>query len=252
ARRKKKAKAADARNSEPGSLHAPDAEEENLSLDQSDHEEHKQDLGFDDPFFAAPSTSEKKKTKSQRREAKRLERAALEAKEVATAAERAELELLMMDDDKLTHTTQPNNGNSGDNQRLHHFNMSTLAKAEKALAHPKQGKKRKTSAREKEALEAKAKDEFQINVQDTRFSAVFESAEYAIDPSHPRYLGTEGMRELLQEGRKKRRRREEGDDDDGDRGENEGRKTLHRGRGGYRKDKEVQRLVEKLKGSVRK
>lgn len=249
ARRKQKAKAADARNGELESPHAPDAEEDILSLGQSDHEEHKQDLGFDDPFFATPSTSEKKPTKSQRREAKRLERAALEAKEAATAPERAELELLMMDDNQPAQQTQPhgNNNNGDDNPRLHHFDMSALAKAEKALGHQKRSKKRKTSAREKEALEAKAKDEFQINVQDPRFGAVFESAEYAIDPSHPRYLGTEGMRELLQEGRKKRRRMEE--DGGGEGNGNGGTDTLRSGE--YRKD-EVQRLVEKLKGNVRK
>ncbi|KAL9615011.1 MAG: hypothetical protein Q9167_000543 [Letrouitia subvulpina] len=262
ARRKLKAEAVDTRNRESESPHAPDAEEENLSFGQSNHEEHKQYLGFDDPFFADPSTTEKKPTKSQRREAKRLQRAALEAKEAATAAERAELELLMMDDDKPTHPIQPNNNNdnSGGNPRLHHFDMSSLAKAERALTHQERGKKknkkRKTSAREKEALEAKAKDEFQIDVQDPRFGAVFESAEYAIDPSHPRYLGTEGMRELLQQGRKKRRRREEDDGDgDGDRvrgRRNEGTKMPQGGDGGEDRKDEVQRLIEKLKGNVRK
>ena len=60
------------------------------------------------------------------------------------------------------------------------------------------------SERQKEALEAKAKDNFRIDTQDARFSAVFERSEFAIDPSHKGFRGTEGMREMLEAGRKKR------------------------------------------------
>jgi hypothetical protein len=33
---------------------------------------------------------------------------------------------------------------------------------------------------------------------------VFESHEFAIDPSNPKFKGTEGMKKLLEEGRRKR------------------------------------------------
>jgi hypothetical protein len=41
---------------------------------------------------------------------------------------------------------------------------------------------------------------------------VFESHEFAIDPSNPKFKATQGMKKLLEEGRKKRKA---GHDDDG-------------------------------------
>ena len=180
----------------------PTADSENLNATAEDQPATRdKDLGFSDPFFTAP-THEKATATSQRKAEKRLKREQLAADEAAAAAKRAELELLMVDD------------RANGSKETQHFDINEIAKAEKALAKKKSRKKGKLSEREKEALTAKQKDQFKIDVGDERFKDVFEKSEYAIDPSHPRYKGTEGMRELLEEGRRKRKVGG-GDEDDG-------------------------------------
>jgi len=162
-------------------------------------EDEPKDLGFDDPFFTAPEDDRAAATvvrKEQKRQ-KRVERAAAEA---AASAQRAELELLMIDDDSTN-----KNGDTVPRSKVNHFDINEIAKAEKAL---KKKKKGKMSAREKSALQAKENDDFKMDVADPRFGAVFERPEFAVDPSNPRFKGTEGMKALLEEGRRKRAREE--------------------------------------------
>ena len=160
------------------------------------------DLGFDDPFFTAPEDDRAAVT-ALRKEQKRQKRAERAVAEAAASAQRAELELLMIDDD----ATNPD-GDTVSHSKVNHFDINEIAKAEKAL---KKKKKGKLSAREKSALQAKENDNFRMDVSDPRFGAVFERPEFAVDPSNPRFKGTEGMKALLEEGRRKRTR-EDGED----------------------------------------
>lgn len=156
-----------------------------------------EDLGFSDPFFANPSASTTKPPKPI------SQKPSKGSTPPPPSTSLAELELLTLPD----HTTS-----SG--QPMKHFDMNEIALAEKVAR--RSGKKRKLSRREKAAVEsmnAGGGDGFQMKVEDPRFGAVFERAEFAIDPSHSRFKGTEGMRMLLEEGRRKRKRGlEEGDD----------------------------------------
>ena len=186
--------------------------EEEIAI--GDQEGEKEDLGFDDPFFTANSTDAKAASKKKSKVEERHKRAkAEEGDEVTAAAEIEQLEALM--------ATDGNGGNDlGDSvttvQEMRHFSMPLLEKAEKALKKQQKSKgKKKLSAAEKAALEAKAKDEFEMDVSDPRFTAVFERSEYALDPTHPGFKGTEGMRKLLDEGRERRKRRR-GQEEDGD------------------------------------
>ena len=193
------------------------------------------DLGFSDPFFNA-ATHDKANTTAQRKADKRKKREERTAEEAANAGKRAELELLMMDD-------------KANNNDVKHFDINELAKAEKALSKNKKSKKKKKKLNEREAqaLKAKENDEFKIDVRDERFRDVFESSEFAIDPSHPRFKGTEGMKRILEEGRKKRRL---SDDDDDGRGEKKAaRKVKSRRIGAEEDDGDLKRLVDKVKGS---
>lgn len=162
-------------------------------------EDKPEDLGFEDPFFTAPEDDRAAAT-ALRKEQKRQKRAERAAAEAAASAQRAELELLMIDDDA---TNQ--NGDPVSRSKVNHFDINEIAKAEKAL---KKKKKGKLSAREKLALEAIEKDDFKMDVSDPRFGAVFERPEFAVDPSNPRFKGTQGMKALLEEGRRKRAREE--------------------------------------------
>ncbi|EAA27818.1 hypothetical protein GE21DRAFT_6024 [Neurospora crassa] len=156
---------------------APQQEEE-----QGDQGE---DLGFDDPFFTAePVVPSKTAIRKEERLKKKAER---EAEEAANAAEKAQLELLMADE----------NGDSG---RLDHFDMKQIAKVEKVKG-KKKGKKGKKGVEGNDGLQ----EEFAMDVEDPRFKAVFESHEFAIDPSNPKFTATQGMKKLLEEGRKKRK-----------------------------------------------
>lgn len=169
-----------------------------------------EDLGFDDPFFTAPSSKPPKPASSKAH--RRTTEPSLDA------PSRAELELLML----------PENALGADAPAVQHFNMHELALAEKARlktarhshsnSNSNNKKKAKLSARERAAT-LKGDDDFRLDVADPRFGAVFERPEFAIDPSHPRFSGTGAMRSLLEEGRRKRGR---GRHEEGEGGEGEG------------------------------
>ena len=148
------------------------------------------DHGFSDPFFTAPSTNNKS-LKTQKRAECRGDRITASTDDVE---QREKLEMLVRDE------------NIARGRGVHHFDTTLLAKGEKLIAKKGFKKKRhRVSQRQKEALEAKAKDDFHIDTKDARFSAVFEKSEYAIDPSHKGFKDTEGMKALLEAGRKRRR-----------------------------------------------
>jgi hypothetical protein len=197
------------------------ASEDQQSQDNHEGEEGRADLGFDDPFFTDPAigAAAEKKAKKAEKQKKRNQQA---AQEEETASRRAELELLMAED-------------KADNVR--HFDMREIEKAEKEARRKGKSKKPKKKTGEGDAVQ----DGFQIDSQDPRFKALFDSHEYAIDPTNPRFKGTKGMKSLLEEGRKKRKV----DDLDEDEG------------GGHRKERsnkvksadgELDGLVKRLKG----
>ncbi|KAK2767340.1 pre-rRNA processing protein [Colletotrichum kahawae] len=171
---------------------ASDAEVEDAAAGAAAQGE--EDLGFDDPFFTTEEAPKKTKT-SVRKEERLAKRAAREAEEKASTEQKAQLKLLMADD--------------GDEagEHLDHFDMNEILKAEKAKKKKGKGKnkKGKKTAGDDDDDKVGLQEGFKINVDDDRFKAVFESHEYAIDPSNPKFKKTEAMQTLLEEGRKKRK-----------------------------------------------
>ena len=144
------------------------------------------DLGFDDPFFTSEKAQPSKT--SMRKEERLKKRAAKEQEEAESAAQKAQLELLMADE-------------KGGGAHLDHFDMKDITRAEKQK---KKGKKKgKKGVEDQGGLQ----EDFDMNVEDARFKAVFENHEFAIDPSNPKFKATQGMKKLLEEGRKKRKAR---------------------------------------------
>lgn len=143
---------------------------------------------FNDPFFNDPSTAAANE-KAARKADKEKKRAERDAEDAAAASRRAELELLMADDEA--------NG-----EGVRHFDMREIEKAEKEARRKGKNKGKKSK---KSAVDA-VKDDFKVEAEDPRFKALFDSHEYAIDPTNPRFKSTEGMKNLLEEGRKKRKR----------------------------------------------
>lgn len=152
-------------------------------------------LGFDDPFFdddydaPASRAQEKKEKKRKDKETKAAEAAEAESK-------RAELALLMMDEDE---------GLREDGTKLRHFDMKQIVKAEKNKG---KKRKRKHGRSDEQDLEG-IQDGFEIDVKDPRFAAVYNNHEFAIDPTNPRFVKTKAMNKLMEERRSRARQRNE-------------------------------------------
>lgn len=191
---------------------------------------------FDDPFFTDPTGSAAragaKKLQRAERARKREER---EAEAKAAAARRAELELLMADDEDAA-------GNA------RHFDMAEVAREEKAKRKKKKGKKA-GRAEEEDGGRGEAREGFEMDVEDPRFARLFERHEFAIDPTNPRFKGTGGMKALLEEGRKKRKGRG-GEEDGGDGGMGAKGKRSKVG-DGEEAGEDIERLVQRVKGKVK-
>lgn len=191
-RKERKREAAKARREGRDPTEAVEQEESKGTGEKEKEEEEEEDLGFDDPFFTAEPTETKKTKTAMRKEERLARRAAREAEEAEKATQKAQLQLLMADDDQ---------GGDGTGQ-LDHFDMNEITRAEKQA---KKKKKFQKKGKHDDERGAGLQTGFKMDVDDDRFKAVFESHEYAIDPSNPKFKPTEGMRKLLEEGRKKRR-----------------------------------------------
>eukprot|EP01135_Chromosphaera_perkinsii_P002935 Nk52_evm46s230 gene=Nk52_evmTU46s230 len=88
---------------------------------------------------------------------------------------KAELELLMLDE--------------AESKKVDHFNFKEVVEKQ-TNKKGKKGKKGKTED---------AKDDFTVDVKDSRFSALYKSHHYAIDPTNPKFKKTEGMKSILKE-----------------------------------------------------
>jgi NUC153 domain len=182
-KQKRKEKMKSGRNGDAGGAD----EYQGLHPGAAEEETEAQDLGFDDPFFTEPS-NDTKKTSKLRKEERRKKREEREREEAASKAQRAELELLMVDDKE------------GD---VRHFDMAEVERAEKMRR--KKGKKKNHKKDEADETVGMANsDGFKMDTQDPRFARLYENHEFAIDPTNPRFKGTEGMRALLDEGRRRK------------------------------------------------
>ncbi|KAH6676643.1 hypothetical protein B0J14DRAFT_585979 [Halenospora varia] len=185
ARRKERAKAKREGKDPDAEVEKEDEEGENVNVNE------KEDLGFDDPFFATDEATKEKASKSIRKEARLKKREAKAAEAASKASERAKLELLMQDN-----TLEAPN-------QIEHFDINEIARVEKRAKRGKKGKKGEEVGSKRGGLQ----EGFEMDVQDERFAGrLFGNHEFAIDPSNPKFKGTEGMKKLLEEGRKKRDR----------------------------------------------
>ncbi|NWZ33298.1 ESF1 protein, partial [Brachypodius atriceps] len=137
------------------------------------------DVDLNDPYFAEEleKTGVKKKPES-------VESTSEDEDEVEK--QKAEMALLMMDDEDDTRK---------------HFNYKKIVEQ-----HNLSKKKKKLLMKKKELLE----DDFQVNVADTRFQAMFTSPLFNLDPSDPNFKKTKAVEKILEE---KARRREEKEQD---------------------------------------
>ncbi|KAM3624517.1 uncharacterized protein V6R79_024525 [Siganus canaliculatus] len=145
------------------------------------------DVDLNDPFFAEELAStdmkKKQKGKKKKKQQEAEEQTAEEKEELEK--QKAEMALLMEDD--------------GDEAKHKHFNYDKIVEQQNLSK-----KKRKKLLKKGEELEED--DDFQVDVKDPRFQAMFTSHLFNLDPSHPSYKKTKATQSILTE---KQRRREE-------------------------------------------
>ncbi|KAG5977174.1 hypothetical protein E4U56_000138 [Claviceps arundinis] len=156
------------------------------------------DLGFDDPFFTTDTPAAPSKTQI-RKEDRLRKRQAREAAEAEAAAQKAQLTKVLTED-----------ANENQADHLEHFDMNEIMRAEKKKNKAK-GKSKKKNKDQDAEDRGGLQEDFAMDLGDDRFKAVFDSHEFAIDPSNPKFKSTSGMKQLLEEGRKKRRGDEGGE-----------------------------------------
>ncbi|KAJ3309830.1 pre-rRNA-processing protein esf1 [Boothiomyces sp. JEL0838] len=142
---------------------------------QEESESERDDL--DDPFFQHDFGSDfdepKVEKKSKKAEKKKMDK----QERLEKAKSRAELELLMMNEDNKV---------AGD-----HFSAKDVIKAEKS----KNKKQKKKQLKKLANLETQ--DDFQMDLSDPRFSSLITNHEFFIDPTKSNFKMTKTMKDIL-------------------------------------------------------
>lgn len=132
------------------------------------------DLDMNDPYFAEEfNKPEFKKGKSK--EKKQHEETSDNDED---GKMKAELELLLDEDDGKAH-----------------FSLKKIQESENST----KKSKRKKKLKEKMMEQKQSVPDFEINVEDKRFSALFDSHLYNIDPTDPNFKKTKNMEKLISE-----------------------------------------------------
>ncbi|XP_026327429.1 ESF1 homolog [Hyposmocoma kahamanoa] len=140
------------------------------------------DIDMNDPYFAEEfNNSEFKKAKCNNK--KKYTKELIESAHEEEQKRNAELELLLDEEDGKSH-----------------FSLKKIQEAENIS----KKSKRKKKLKEKMAAQQQALPEFEINVNDQRFSALYTSHLYNIDPTDSNFKKTKNMEKLIQEKLKRR------------------------------------------------
>lgn len=137
------------------------------------------DIDMNDPYFAEEFN--KPEFKKQKSGGKRKEKSE-EIVDDEEEKKKAELELLLDDDDGKAHFS--------------------LKKIQESESDKKSRRKKKLKAKMNE--QKQALPDFEVNVHDERFSALYNSHHFNIDPSDPNFKKTKNMEKLIQEKLKRR------------------------------------------------
>ncbi|XP_016067491.1 PREDICTED: ESF1 homolog [Miniopterus natalensis] len=141
------------------------------------------DVDLNDPYFAEEvkkiGIKEKKKSMKSAKESTSPE------EEAEIEKQKAEMALLMMDEE-------------GESKK--HFNYSKIVEHQNLSK-----KKKKQLMKKKELLE----DDFEVNVKDARFQAMYTSHLFNLDPSDPNFKKTKAMEKILEEKARQREQKEQ-------------------------------------------
>lgn len=138
------------------------------------------DIDMNDPYFAEEFNKPEFKTAKSRRT---KEIADNEESDTEDEKRKAELELLLEDDDGKAH-----------------FSLKKIQESDGTT----KKSRRKKKLKQKMLEQKQAVPDFEMNTKDERFSALYNSHLYNIDPSDPNFKKTKNMDKLIQEKLKRR------------------------------------------------
>ncbi|XP_026845839.1 pre-rRNA-processing protein esf1 [Drosophila persimilis] len=167
-------------------------------LEDSDDSSVPDGIDMNDAYFAeefANGDYEPPKTKKQAKKKNKKQDQVEDS--AAEQQHQQELALLLDDGDGL--------------EEKHHFSLTKILKEEEQNSGGSKRKRRKQLKKAKQQPEtAKPDDDFRVDLNDTRFKAVYKSHEYNIDPTHSHYKATKGMQQIIGEKLKRRERQVDG------------------------------------------
>lgn len=138
------------------------------------------DIDMNDPYFAEELNKPEFKNKLNN---KKITKTKDSNESEEDEKKKAELELLLDDDDGKEH-----------------FSLKKIQDAENISKKSKRKRKLKEKMKEQKSVI----QDFEINVNDQRFAALYDSHHYNIDPTDPNFKKTKNMERLIQEKLKRR------------------------------------------------
>ncbi|EZA60993.1 ESF1 homolog [Ooceraea biroi] len=151
------------------------------------------DVDMNDKYFA--EEFENGKSSAHKKEKKNVLHERDSSSEREENQRKAELELLLMDEKE-------------DGKK--HFNMKQIEEAATMSKSKRKRLNKKRDAQEK----IQEEDDFEVNVKDPRFAALFTSPDFNIDPTDPHYRKTKGTEAIINEKLKRRTDNETHAEDD--------------------------------------
>uniref|UniRef100_G3TS86 ESF1 nucleolar pre-rRNA processing protein homolog n=1 Tax=Loxodonta africana TaxID=9785 RepID=G3TS86_LOXAF len=141
------------------------------------------DVDLNDPYFA----EEVKKMGIKKKSMKSAKDGTSSEEETEIESQKAEMALLMMDEEEEEGSKK-------------HFNYNKIVEHQNLSK-----KKKKQLIKKKELLE----DDFEVNVKDVRFQAMYTSHLFNLDPSDPNFKKTKAMEKILEEKARQREQKEQ-------------------------------------------
>ncbi|XP_063607118.1 ESF1 homolog [Penaeus indicus] len=199
---------------------------ENGDSEESDYDDVPEGVDLNsNPYFA----EEIKKMKGEKKQKNSSKSKKSSMEETEVESKQGDLELLLMDEDDA---------------EKKHFNMRDIIEdnKEKKKRRMSKNKKKLEKMKEKEIEKQKAVDDFEINTGDSRFSQLFSSGDYNIDPSHSQFKRTKAMDTLISNIQQKRAAETYENVPDSKRSKADSKKTDH----------ELSLLVKRVKGKTQR
>uniref|UniRef100_A0A0K8W1R9 ESF1 n=1 Tax=Bactrocera latifrons TaxID=174628 RepID=A0A0K8W1R9_BACLA len=157
-------------------------------------------IDMNDPYFAEEfANGDYVDPKAKKHDKLKKQQNDLDKQQAAEEAEKQAKELqLLLDDDDV------------DEQGKQHFSLEKILKSEQETKSKRKRRKQLKKSKSTIAEETKpVEDNFQININDDRFKAVYTSAKFNIDPTDSHFKKTKAMELIIQE-KLKRRHGDEG------------------------------------------